>query len=92
MSMHRVRYVSKRTGKVKVYEYWPRDYYEPAVERAKKALKKRPLRLVKKGGGGGRWSAGRNGPQFQDSTVVKLIEEGYAVCVGDFIELKGKIR
>lgn len=93
MSMHRVKYRSKRSGLV-VYTYQPRNYYVPAIERCRAALAKRPLKRVpqKVGGGGWRWSAGLRGPKFNDATVTKLIEEGYAICVGDFVERKGIIR
>lgn len=94
MTTWRKRYVSKKTGEVKVYEYFPSGYYETAEDRALKALKKRPLRRVPSKGStsGARWTAGQRGPVFQDSTIVKLIAKGAVVCLGDFVELKGAVR
>jgi hypothetical protein len=92
MAMQKIRYRSKKTGELAIYEYEPRYYHVTAVERCREALRKRPLKLVKKGSGGARWSAGQRGPVFNDATVVKLIEEGFAVCLGEFVEIKGKVR
>ena len=36
--------------------------------------------------------AGQRGPVFHDATIVKLIVKGKAVCLGDFVELKGVQR
>lgn len=91
MAMQRVRYIRK-DGTEKVYEYEPRDYHLPAVEKCRAALRKRPLKRIIVGDGCRRWSAGQRGPVFNDATVVALIEEGFAVCVGDFVEMKGKVR
>lgn len=79
-----VYYRSKRTGDERVYYY---DYYRTAEERALATLKKRPLRRV-----GYRWTAGQRGPVFNDATIVRLIQKGLAVCLGDVVELKGKVR
>lgn len=100
MSMQRVK---KRMadGSTKVYEYHPRNYYVTEIERARRYLRKRPLKAVpaKKGNGvewigGLRESQRKRGecPRFRDITITKLIAEGYAVCLGDFVELKGRQR
>lgn len=93
MAMWRRTYVSRRTGELRVYEHHY-DYYVTAEERALACLKKRPLRRLKKPDGGMlfKWTAGQRGPVFHDSTIVKLIKSGQAVCLGDFVELKGKQR
>ena len=93
MAVWRRVYVSKKTGTTKLYEYHF-DYYVTAEERALECLKKRPLRRLKKAGGGLRfkWTAGQRGPTFNDKTIVKLIQSGKAVCFGDFVELKGVQR
>lgn len=89
MAIVRRTYTTK-SGEVRVYEHHY-DFYVTAEERALECLKKRPLRRLKKVGGGLRfkWTAGQRGPVFQDKTVVKLIQSGKAVCLGDFVELKG---
>ena len=93
MAVWRKTYVSKRTGERKVYAYPDYGYYVPAELKALKALKKRPLkRVINKSGSGWKWTAGQRGPVFHDATVVKLIVAGKAVCLGDFIELKGVQR
>ena len=93
MAVWRKTYVSKKTGERKVYAYADYGYYVPAELKALAALKKRPLkRVINKSGGGWKWSAGQRGPIFFDATIVKLIVSGKAVCLGDFIELKGKVR
>jgi hypothetical protein len=92
MSMQKVRY-QDRNGAERVYEYAPRSYYVTAEVLALKALKKRPLRLVKVGlVNGARWTAGQRGPVFNDATIVKLIEKGLVVCLGEFVELRGVER
>lgn len=98
MSMVRIRYVSKKTGEAKVYEYEPRDYYMPAIERARLFLNRRPLKRVRSqrvtedSSPGFRWTAGQRGPVFNHATIQQLLNEGYAVCVGDFVEIKGVVR
>jgi hypothetical protein len=92
MAVVRKRYV-KATGEAVTYEYHY-DYYVTAEERALACLKTRPLQRVRKPDGGlaYKWTAGQRGPVFHDATIVKLIQKGHAVCLGDFIELKGKQR
>ena len=93
MSVWRKTYVSKKTGEATVYEYADYGYYVSAEFRALKCLRKRPLkRVINKSGGGCKWTAGQRGPVFHDATIVKLIVKGKAVCLGDFIELIGKVR
>ncbi len=93
MAVWRKSYVSKKTGQVRVYAYADYGYYVPAELKALAALRKRPLkRVINKSGGGWKWTAGQRGPVFHDKTVVKLIEQGKAVCLGDFVELKGIVR
>lgn len=93
MAMWRRTYVSKKTGETKVYEYHY-DYYTIAEDRAMECLKKRPLRrLTKKNGAPAyKWTAGQRGPVFHDATIVNLIKKGKVVCLGDFVEMKGKVR
>lgn len=92
MAMWRRTYTTK-AGELRTYEHHY-DYYVTAEERALACLKKRPLRRLKKAGGGLRfkWTAGLRGPVFHDKTIVKLIQSGKAVCFGDFVELKGVQR
>lgn len=93
MAVWKKTYTSKKTGVTKTYEYPDYGYYVSAEVRALKCLKRRPLkRVINKSGGGWKWSAGQRGPIFFDSTIVKLIVAGKAVCLGDFIELKGVTR
>ena len=80
-----VRYTTK-AGVKKVYYY---SYYRTAEERALACLKRRPLRRI---GHQAKWTAGQRGPVFNDMTIVKLIQKGFAVCFGDVVELKGKVR
>lgn len=100
MSMQRVK---KRMadGSTKIYEYQPRSYYVTEIERARRYLRKRPLKAVPapKGNGvvwvGGLRRSERNRPecpQFRDITICRLIAEGYAICHGEFVERKGITR
>jgi hypothetical protein len=97
MSIQRVK---KRMadGSVKIYEYQPRSYYVKEIDRARAFLRKWPLKAVPAPRGGGVvWVGGlrkttrkaRNCPVFRDITIMKLIAEGYAICHGNFVELKG---
>ena len=88
----RIPYRSKKTGETKVFEYEQRDYRMDAVERCRRALERRPLRLVRNKSGGNRWRVGKGGHVYNDATVRQLIRAGVAVCVGEFVELKGKVR
>lgn len=92
MSMHRVKHFSKKVGQIKVYEYEPRSYHLPAVEKARRALLRQPFQRVFGKDGASRWRVGKRGHRFNDATIRQLIERGIAVCVGDFIEMKGKVR
>lgn len=92
MSMQRVK---KRMadGSIKIYEYQPRSYYQTEVMRARKFLKNRPLkRVLTPHNNSSRWTGGNGWPSFSDLTITKLIAEGYAVCLGDFVEKKGVCR
>lgn len=94
MSMQRVKKVLA-DGTVKTYEYQPRSYYVPEIERCREALERRPLEMFfKKKYGTAWWRTGRFGPRkvFSDRVVSQLIREGYAVCVGKFVEKKGARR
>jgi hypothetical protein len=90
--MQKVKRVMK-DGTVKVYEYHPRSYYQTEVDRAKKFLKNRPLKMARTPRNHGvRWTGGSGWPSFSDLTITKLIAEGYAVCLGEFVEKKGVRR
>lgn len=92
MAMQKVKRVMK-DGTVKVYEYQPRSYYQTELERARKYLSKRPLKLVKTPRNHAfRWASGSEHVSFSDLTITKLIAEGYAVCLGNFVEKKGISR
>jgi hypothetical protein len=88
----RIPYRSKKTGETKVYEYKQRDYRIDAVERCRRTLQRYPLKLIRNKSGGARWASGPRGHVFNDATVQALIRTGVAVCLGEFIELKGKVR
>ena len=101
MSMQRVK---KRMadGSTKIYEYQPRSYYVTELERARKFLKRGPLKAIPAPRGGGvMWIGGLRKttrkrqsdlPRFRDITIAKLIAEGFAICHGDFVERKGVQR
>lgn len=93
MAVMRTTYVSKKTGETKVYVYHY-HYYTTAEERALACLKKRPLQRMRKQNGdlAYKWTAGQRGPVFHDTTIVKLIKKKKVVCLGDFVELAGKVR
>jgi hypothetical protein len=92
MSMQRVK---KRMadGSIKIYEYQPRSYYQTEVDRARKYLMRRPLKMAHTPHNHSvRWTGGNGWPSFSDLTITKLIAEGYAVCLGNFVERKGVKR
>jgi len=90
--MQRIWRLSKKTGELRLYEYAPKDYRIDAAEQCRRSLERRPLVLVRKKSGGTRWRSGKRGRVFNDATVAKLIDRGVAVCLGEFVELKGKTR
>lgn len=92
MSMQRVK---KRMadGSIKIYEYHPRSYYVTEIDRARQYLKYRPLKMVRTPHNHGvRWASSCGHKSFSDLTITKLIAEGYAVCLGEFVEKKGVRR
>lgn len=78
-------------GSVKVYRY----HRLSEIERARGWLARAPLMAVPTGKGHAvRWrgKTPKHAVTFHDSVICKLIREGYAVCLGDFVELKGVQR
>lgn len=78
-------------GSVKTYSY----HRLSEAERARRWLDRAPLLAVPTGKGHSvRWrgKTAKYVVTFHDQVIVKLIREGYAVCVGQFVEKKGVVR
>jgi hypothetical protein len=78
-------------GSVKVYRY----HRLSEIERARGWLDRAPLIAVPTGKGHAvRWMGrtAKHRVSFHDQVIVRLIREGYAVCLGEFVEKKGVQR
>lgn len=78
-------------GTVKTYGY----HRLTEVERARRWLEREPLMAVPTGKGHAvRWrgKTAKHTTSFHDQVICKLIKEGYAVCLGQFVEKKGVTR
>ena len=78
-------------GSVKTYTY----HRVSDLERARAWLEKYPLTAAPSGRGHSvvwRGKTAKHTVTFQDRTIVALIREGYAVCLGQHVERKGIVR
>lgn len=78
-------------GSVKIYSY----HRLSETERARRWLDREPLMAVPTGKGHGVHWRGRTrkyAVNFHDRVIIRLIREGYAVCLGEFVEKRGVVR
>jgi hypothetical protein len=78
-------------GSVKIYHYCRIT----DLERARRWLEREPLVAVPTGKGHAvRWrgKTAKHTVTFHDQVICKLIKEGYAVCLGGFVEKRGVVR
>lgn len=78
-------------GSVKIYRY----HRLSEAERARRWLDRSPLMAVPTGKGHAvRWrgKTPKHAVTFHDQVICRLIAEGYAVCLGQFVEKKGVVR
>jgi hypothetical protein len=78
-------------GSIKVYRY----HRISDLERARAWLERAPLTAEPTGKGHAVVWRGRTAKHtvtFQDRTICKLICEGYAICLGQFVEKRGIMR
>lgn len=91
MALSDVHHRRMADGTTKTYRY----HRLTDLERARAWLDRSPLVAVPTGKGHAvvwRGRTAKHSVVFQDRTICKLIAQGYATCLGPFVEKKGVVR